>query len=66
MCQSWHHNNLCSVIHCLEEGFNLRNEGKMIVLKKDGFTLKFDKEIKTASGYVCGFRMEPEKYRLQH
>ena len=52
--------NLCSVTHCLEEGFNLSNEGKMIVLKKDGFTLEFDKEIKTASGYVCGVTVEPQ------
>ena len=32
--------NLCSITHCLEEGFNLGNDGKMIVLKKDGFTLE--------------------------
>ena len=42
--------NLYSVTYCLEEGFNLSNESKMIVLKKDGFTLEFNKEIKTASG----------------
>ena len=46
--------NLCSITHCLQEGFNLGNKGKMIVLKKDGFTLEFNKEIKTNSGYVCG------------
>ena len=48
--------NLCSITHCLEEGFNLGNDGKMIILKKDGFTLEFNKEIKTKSGYVCGVR----------
>ena len=56
--------NLCSVTHCLEEGFNLSNEGKIIVLKKDGFTLEFDKEIKTTSGYVCGVRVEPQEVEV--
>ena len=56
--------NLCSVTHCLEEGFNLSHEGKMIVLKKDGFTLEFNKEIKTKSGYVCGVRVEPEEVEI--
>ena len=52
--------NLCSVTHCLEEGFDLSNNGKMIVLKKGNFTLEFDKEIKTKNGYVCGVRVETE------
>ena len=43
--------NLCSVFHCLEEGFNLSNNGRMIVLKKGDFTLEFNREIKTKSGY---------------
>ena len=38
--------NLCCVIHCLKDGFDLSNNGKMIVLKKVNFTLDFDKEIK--------------------
>ena len=56
--------NLCSITHCLEEGFNLGNDGKMITLKKDGFTLEFNKEIKTKSGYVCGVRVEPEELEI--
>ena len=56
--------NLCSITHCLEEGFNLGNDGRMIVLEKDGFTLEFNKEIKTKSGYVCGVRVEPEDLKL--
>ena len=52
--------NLCSVTHCLEEEFDLSNNGKMIVLKKGYFTLEFDKEIKTKNGYVSGVRIETE------
>lgn len=48
----------------MEEGFNLGNDGKMIILKKDGFTLEFNKEIKTKSGYVCGVRVEPEEVEI--
>ena len=46
-----------SITHRLEEGFNLGNEGKMIVLKKDGFTLEFNKENKTKSGYTANFHV---------
>ena len=53
--------NLCSVTQCLENGFDLSNKGKMIVLKKGNFTLEFDEEIKTKSGYVCGVRVEPQE-----
>ena len=52
--------NLCSITHCLEEGFDLSNNGKMIVLKKGDFTLEFNEEIKTKNGYVCGVKVETE------
>ena len=52
--------NLCSVTHCLKEGFDLSNNGNMIVLKKGDFVLEFDREIKTKDGYVCGVRVEPQ------
>ena len=52
--------SLCSVTHSLDQGFDLSNEERMIVLKKGKFKIEFNEEIKTKNGYVCGVRVDAE------
>ncbi len=36
------------------KGCSIRNKGQMIVGKKNGLKVQFNKEIKTKNGFVCG------------
>ena len=51
--------NLCSITHCLGEGYELENEGRNVTLRKGKFKLVFDKIVKTLRGCVCGMGVEP-------
>ena len=44
--------NLLSVTKATRAGFQLRNEGNVLIFKKDGHEIKFNKEIKTKRGHV--------------
>ena len=49
---------MCSIPHCLEEGFQLENEERNITLKKGLFTLVFHEAINGKRGFVCGVNVE--------
>ena len=51
--------NLFSITYALKQDWSIGNEGTTIIMKKDGFMLKFDKQIKTKRGYVCGVQIHP-------
>ena len=46
--------NLFSITWALNNGFQLGNKGRTITLTKGNFTLSFDQEIQTKSGYLAG------------
>ena len=56
--------NLFSITTAIDNGYKLGNEGRKIILSKDGKELIFDREVKTKSGYVPGIKMQPIKSEL--
>ena len=56
--------NLFSITWALNNGFQLGNKGKIITLKKGDFTMSFDQEIHTKSGYLVGVEMVPRDTTL--
>jgi len=53
--------SLFSLTNSIDKGFKLGNEGKNITIRKGDFKLKFDRIIKTKSGYVCGVATKTKK-----
>jgi hypothetical protein len=51
--------NLFSITQALSSGWMLGNEGKIILLKNGKPVLKFNKMLKTKSGYVNGKEILP-------
>ena len=51
--------NLFSITQAISNGWSLGNEGKTILLKNEGKILKFNKMLKTKSGYVGGAEILP-------
>jgi len=42
----------------ITKGCTLTNKGRAIIVKKNSLKLKFNKEIKTKNGFVCGVILE--------
>ena len=51
--------SLFSLTDSIDKGHQLGNEGRNITIRKGNFKLKFDRVIKTKSGYVCGIMTKP-------
>jgi len=49
--------NLFSLMAAMSKGCLISNEGRMIVVMKNGLKIKFNKEIKTKNGFVCRVRL---------
>jgi hypothetical protein len=49
--------NLLSISKALKNGFNLRNKGLIISLKKGSVSVTFDRVIKTVNGSISGIKM---------
>ena len=50
--------NLLSITKAMSKGFNLSNEGKVIILKKGEKELRFDEILKTRTGHVVGIKLK--------
>jgi hypothetical protein len=50
--------SLFSITSALSNGWSLGSEGTTILLKKDGFIMRFDSHIKTKRGYICGVKLD--------
>ena len=48
---------LFSLTAAMSKGCTISNEGRMIIVQKNDTILKFNEEIKTANGFVCGIRL---------
>lgn len=55
------HCNLMSITTALKNGAKLSNEGEVIVLTKNGTTVKFDKKSKAGDGNTMSVCIEPKK-----
>ena len=51
--------SLFSLTDSIDKGHQLGNEGRNITIRKGDFKLKFDRIVKTKSGYVCGVTTKP-------
>jgi hypothetical protein len=49
--------NLFSIGKALKKGFNLSNDGEIIMLSKGNVTLTFDKVVRTKNGFVHGIKL---------
>jgi hypothetical protein len=58
--------NLFSISKALKNGFNLRNKGLMISLKKRSVSFTFDRVIKTVNGSIFGVKMTTYDPPLAH
>jgi len=49
--------NLFSLMAAMSKGCSIHNEDRMIVISKNLLELKFNEEIKTKNGFVCGITL---------
>ena len=53
--------NLFSITKAIDAGYNLDNDGRNIILKKENFEMVFNKVIGTKKGFVVAIELECEK-----
>ena len=51
--------NLFSITKSLSKGWNIRNKGQFLYVKKDGVKIVFDRRLSTHKGSILGVEMVP-------
>ena len=51
--------NLFSVTSALDKGFSIGNVGRELYLQRGSTRMRFDRQVRTTTGYLTGARIEP-------